>query len=273
MTGAPHIHLRQGPEDATQRWFMDFEDVPETLLHDMIIELLKLVLRYRYRDRDVVIGSNVACRWDPDDRRIGVDPDVILVEPAPPEAETLKSLQVWRPDHHPPKLAIEIVSETNATKDYKEGPVRMSRLGAEELWLFDPERHGPTLEDLGGPFVLQLWRRPEKGGDMERIYAGDAPAFSPVLGAWIVTTNGGTRLRIAEDREGKRLWPTKDEAQAARADAEGARADAEAQAREVAEETAAAEAMRADEEARARRAAEAEVRRLRALLEQTMDEE
>ncbi len=106
------------------------------------IKLLKLVLRYRYRDRNALATSNVACRWDPNDARVGVDPDVILVEPAPPEGEALKSLRVWLPEHQAPKLAVEVVSETNAAKDYKEGPARMARLGAEELWIFDPELHG-----------------------------------------------------------------------------------------------------------------------------------
>ncbi len=227
MTSAPVIHLRYGLEE-NERWFMELEDVPETFLHDAIIELLKLTLRYRYRDRNALVTSNVACRWDPNDARVGVDPDVILVEPAPPESEALKSLRVWLPKHQPPKLAIEVVSETNATKDYKEGPARMARLGAEELWIFDPELHGPTLDDLGGPFELQIWRRLAAGDhvDMERLHAGPAPAYSPALKAWVVTTDGGKRLRVADDAEGTCLWPTEAEAEAEARHAETARADA-----------------------------------------------
>ncbi len=46
MTSAPNIW---GPEEA-QRWFMDLEDVPETHLHAVTIQLLLLVLGYRFRD-------------------------------------------------------------------------------------------------------------------------------------------------------------------------------------------------------------------------------
>ncbi len=242
------------------RWLMDLDDVPETFLHDVIIELLKLVLKYRYRDRNAIVTSNVACRWEPKDERVGVHPDVILLEPAPPEGEALKSLRVWEPGHQPPKLAIEIVSETNAAKDYDEGPLRLGRLGAEELWIFDPELHGPSND--GGPFVLQIWRRSATGpGQMEPVHKGDAPAFSPVLNAWVVTAEGGRRLRIADDAQGLQLWPTKDEAEAEERQVEAEARRVEAEARRVE-----AEARRV--EAEARRAAEAEVQRLKALLDE-----
>lgn len=228
MTSAPVIHLRYRLEE-NERWFMELEDVPETFLHEAIIELLKLVLKHRYRMPNALVTSNLACRWDPEDRRVGVDPDVILVEPAPPDGEALKALCVWLPGHEPPKLAVEVVSEANADKDYREGPARMARLGAEELWIFDPELHGPRLDDLGGPYVLQIWRRFAVGDhvDMERVHAGPTPAYSPALDAWVVVTDGGKRLRIADDAQGRRLWPTTAEAQMEARRGEAARADAE----------------------------------------------
>ncbi len=224
MTSAPAIHLRYGLEE-NQRWLMELEDVPETLLHDLIIELLKLVLKHRFRNRNALIASNMACRWDPDDHRVGVDPDIILVDPAPPEGDALKSLQVWRPDHHAPKLAIEVVSETNAVKDYVEGPARLARLGAEELWIFDPELHGPEIN--GGPFALQIWRRLASGDhvEMEQVHAGNTPAYSTVLDAWVVTTDGGMRLRISDDADRTKMWPTHAEA----AESRVAEAEAEIQ--------------------------------------------
>ncbi|MEM7675658.1 MAG: Uma2 family endonuclease [Myxococcota bacterium] len=213
MVNAQALH-NLGGNDQNQRWFMDFEDVPETLLHDTIIELLKLIFKHRFSDSSALVASNMACRWDPNDARVGVDPDVILVMPAPPEGDALKSLRVWQPDHRPPKVAIEVVSETNADKDYIEGPARLAKLGAEELWIFDPELHGP--KHTGGPFVLQVWRR--IGDQMERVYAGSAPAYSPELEAWLVTTDD-KRLRIADDKRGINLWLTSYEAEKNRADA------------------------------------------------------
>ncbi len=252
MTSAPNIQLRNGTTDA--RWLMDLEDMPDTQLHASIIQLLLLVLDHRFRDRNALVTTNLPCRWEPEDERVGVNPDVILVEPAPPGGETMaiESLRVWLPDHPPPKLAVEVVSKTNPEKDYKEGPARLSRLGAEELWIFDPDLHGPPLDELGGPFVLQIWRRPDTGGPMQRIHAGDTPAHSPVLDAWVVTTNDGKQLRIADDADGTRMWPT-------RGEAAEERAVAEAKARKAETETRKAETARAD-------AAEAELRRLRAQL-------
>ena len=245
MTSAPHL---LGPKD--QRWFMDLEDVPDHPLHDAIIALLMLILQHRYRGQDALVARNLGCRWEPSDRRVGVDPDIVLIAPAPPD--DLSTLQIWLPDHPPPKLAVEVVSETNAAKDYQEGPLRMARLGAEELWIFDPELHGP--HEQGGPVVMQIWRR--VGDRMERIHAGDAPAYSPALGAWTVlrhTEDGRPRLRVAEDDAGALLWPTEAEAAAAQAQKEAERAD---------------DAAARAEEAEARaEAAASEIQRLRALLD------
>jgi hypothetical protein len=58
------------------------------------------------------------------------------------------------------------------------------------------------------------------------VFAGDAPAYSDELGAWLVVTDGGTRLRLADDEAGERLWRTGEEAERAQAQAERARADA-----------------------------------------------
>ena len=279
MTSAPNIHLRHGPEDG-QRWFMDLEDVPESHLHAAIIQLLMLVLGHRFPK--ALVSTNLPCQTNPQDLRFGVNPDVLLVDPKPPipaGAVDIDALRVWQDDYVPPKLAVEVVSKSNAVKDYRDGPARHQRIGTQELWLFDPERHGPRLETLGGPYVLQIWQ----GG--ERLYAGDGPGYSPALGAWAVVTDAGLRLRMAEDRAGTQLWLTHGEAVEARASAEAkarqaaeTRADAEAKERQVAEARADAEAKerqvaeaRADAEAKGRKAAEAEVLRLRALLSQIDD--
>ncbi len=70
------------------------------------------------------------------------------------------------------------------------------------------------------------------------MYQGAGPAYSRELRAWLVVTDAGARLRLAEDAAGKRLWPTVEEEERAEKEAERSR----------------------------REAAEAEVARLRALL-------
>jgi hypothetical protein len=107
--------------------------------------------------------------------------------------------------------------------------------------------------------VLQVYRR-VRPNEFRCVYQGEGPAFSRELGAWLVVTDGGERLRIADDAAGTRLWPTASE-EARRASEEARRASEEAR-------RASEEARRASEEAQqARAVAEAENARLRAELE------
>jgi Uma2 family endonuclease len=215
------------------RWLLDEDDVPESPLHDLVIDLITRVLRawVRRTGRDLSVHRNIALRWNPAKHRMGCDPDVCVEEPALPETET--SILLWKPGHTPPRVAVEVVSEGTAAKDYLDNPDRYAACGAGELCIFDPLLLGP--EESGGPWPLQVYsRRP--GGRFLRVYAGEGPAFSEVLGAWWVITEGGRRLRIADDEEGAALWPTDEEraeAEVAARDAEIAVRDAEIAARDA----------------------------------------
>ena len=61
--------------------------------------------------------------------------------------------------------------------------------------MIDPKRVGPSFH--GGPFRIQVWRRGQDD-TLRRTYAGEGPAFSPELGAWLVAVDEGRRLRFAE---------------------------------------------------------------------------
>lgn len=204
---ARRIEIVYDVADADERWVLEEENVPESALHDEIILLLVELLKAwaRRSARDVRVGRNLALRWNKALPQVGVDPDVYVVEPAPPEGDDTTSLCTWKPGHVAPRVAIEVVSETTAEKDYAEGPEKYAASGTGELWVFDPLKAGPTLR--GGPFVLQVWRRDAKGR-FRRVYAGAGPAQSEALGAWLVVTDGGRRLRVAEDTEGLHLWLT-----------------------------------------------------------------
>lgn len=211
-------------------WLLEEEDVPETPLHDAIIELLMLILKHRAAgEASVLVARNLGCRWNPADARVGTDPDVVWIEPAPPEGEDLSTLRVWAPGHTPPRVAVEVVSESDPEKDYLEAPLRCARLGARELWVFDPKGLGPNI--TGGPFVVQVWRlnhgpQSSSSPQMTRIYDGQGPAYSPELDAWLHVTDDGRRLRLAGDEAGEHLWPTPAEAERSRADAEKSRVEA-----------------------------------------------
>lgn len=226
----------------SERWVLE-DDVtmPDSSEHEAAITLMKEVLRawVARTGRDARVFGNLAVRWTEEHPTVGVDPDVCLVEPAPPEAR-LQSLLTWTPGHHAPTVAIEIVSRRTAKKDYLEGPAKYAASGVRELWIFDPERRGRGWS--GGPWTLQVWRRDEEG--FRQVFKGDAPAYSEAIGAWIVVTDAGTRVRVADDPAGERLWLTDAETERARADAERVRADAErARADELAARVAALEAQ------------------------------
>ncbi len=227
------VGLVFGVNEPPGGWLLEEDEVPETPLHDAIVELLVRIMKNRVRmmEANALIARNLGCRWNPGDARVGTDPDVVWIEPAPPEGREFKTLQVWLPTHRPPRVAVEVVSEVTARMDYLQAPVRCARLGARELWVFDPKHFGPS--DTGGPFTVQVWRLSDDPSlpvpTIDRIHAGDGPAYSPELDAWLHVTDGGLRLRIAADRNGDALWLTDDEEATQRAEAARRRAEGEEQ--------------------------------------------
>ncbi len=229
------VRLVYEVEARDDEFLLEEETMPETPIHDQAIQLLVLLLQaWAARvGRDVLVARNLACRTDPADVRRGVDPDVCVIEPPPPDLDTLTQLRLWEPGHVAPWLAIEVVSESTADKDYQKAPVSYARLGTQELWIFDPKREG--VGEMGGPYRVQVWRR--ERDRMERVYAGEGPAWSEGLGAWLVVVDGGRKLRLAGDEAGTQLWPTaaeqeraereRAEARAAQAQTERERAEAE----------------------------------------------
>jgi len=236
-------------------WYLhDGFNMPVSVEGDQRGEVLRrsFEVRARREGRDASMHINVALRWDRARRGVGVDPDVMWVEPAIPPGH--KSVLTWREGHHPPRVAVEIVSEDNAEKDYNRGPAKYGASGTRELWVFDPDGYGRT-KDGRGPWVLQVWRH-DKRGRFRRVCMGDGPAYSTELGAWLVVVD--ETLRVADDEAGTRLWPTtdeeRDEAEAKARDAEAKARDAEAKTRDAEAKTRDAEAARDAAEAKARAA-------------------
>ncbi len=228
--------------------------MPESIVHDQAVELLKALLAaWAARAGRALVVRNLAVRWDEAQPQVGVDPDVCVLSPPPPDAADLRSVRTWMPGHAAPALAIEVVSETNPHKDYVLAPEKYAASGTGELWIFDPLLAGPVSR--GGPLRLQIWQR---GGDdkFTRVYAGDGPAFSPFLRAFVMPTDEGRRLRIAEDAEATKFWLTAEEAERAAKETERAAKETERTAKEA--ERAAKETERAAKEAALARVAELE---------------
>jgi hypothetical protein len=196
--------------------------VPEAPIHDEVAEALKLLLRaWAARSPGQLrIARNLAIRWLEQHPRTGIDPDVCVLSPPPPDLDDLGSLCLWKPGHTAPTLCFEIVSVNHPYKDYVALQDRYAAMGTHELIVFDPLLAGP--KSLGGPAPLQLWRR-DANRAFERIHFGDAPVYSEVLDAWVIAE--GRKLFIADDRAGKRRWLN--EAQQNRLEAEQNRLEAE----------------------------------------------
>jgi Uma2 family endonuclease len=230
-TGSPGgAELRYRLESFREEWIIPEVPVPESAWHDGCLELLKalLVAWVARTERDAAVFRDIAVLMRPENRKVGFNPDVCVVEPAPERAPVLESMKLW--EHSPPRLAFEVVSPNHPYKDYAIVPEKCAVTGIDELVVFDPLLAGPR--SLGGPWLLQVWQRTPDGA-FERVYTGDGPARSYLLDAWLVPNRLDRRLRIADKADGSELWLTPEEVALERAKQAIAHA-AEAQRREQA---------------------------------------
>ena len=232
----PHVAIRFEVPWTHPSWVLKDETVPESSVQDNAARTMDSTWRgwARRLRRAVTVHRNLAVRWNPRNPRIGVDPDVCLLEPPPATPDVaLTSLRTWEPGNDPPRVAFEVVSENNADKDYGAGPRKHAAAGVGELWVFDPLRLGP--DDDGGPWALQVWDR-DDDDVFRRVYAGDGPAWSEFFGAWLVASSDGMLLRMSDDAEGTKLWPTEaEETERERAEKERERVEKERALARVAE--------------------------------------
>jgi Uma2 family endonuclease len=215
MSSTPsRVAIRYEVPRSSPDWTLPEVPVPESVLHDQTVLLVQqLLAAWVERMRvSAQVARNLAVRWDEQRPKVGIDPDVCVIEPRTPEGDELTSLCTWKSGHAPPKLAIEVVSAGHPYKDYAEAPEKYAACGIEELWIFDPKLEGPKR--AGGPHRIQVWRR--VGDEFVREYAGPGPAWSEAVKAWLVATAEGERLRISDDDAGTRWWRTSDEEARAR---------------------------------------------------------
>jgi Putative restriction endonuclease len=259
--GLAAVSVRYAVRSAPEAWVLPEGLVPESIPHQAAAERLKLLLdAWSARtERNVRIASNLAVRFLENTPSVGIDPDVCVLEPPPPNADDLSSLCLWKPGHVAPPLCFEIVSASHPYKDYATIQDRYAALGTRELCVFDPLLAGPVA--LGGPVALQMWRR-DAMGLFERVHFSDEPAYSVGLEAWLHPA--GRMLEIADDPQGRHRWPSGEERERAekereRAEKERERAEKERERAEKERERAEKERERAAREALERRVAELEV--------------
>jgi Uma2 family endonuclease len=223
------VSVRYAVRSIPEAWVLTEDTMPESIPHDDVAHYLRLVLMaWAARSPHTVrVARNLAIRWLEEMPQIGIDPDLCLLWPPPPNVERLSSLRLWLPGHEPPPLCIEIVSANHPHKDYATIQDRYAAIGTRELIVFDPLRAGPAA--LGGPVALQLWRRDDVGL-FERVHFGDEPLYSKVLEAWFVAD--GELLRIKDTPHGATCWLTAEEHERAAKEHERAAKEHERAAKE-----------------------------------------
>lgn len=199
---------------ANEDWVLGEEKVPESRPHDLVAERIRaLLMAWAERaGRRVAVCRNLAVRWEEDRPTIGVDPDVCVLEPPPPDADEMLSLCLWQTGHFAPILAVEVVSTSRSDKDYSQSPEKYASNGTRELWVFDPKMAGPRR--LGGPHRFQVWRR-DADDSFRRVYAGEGPVWSEAVRGWLFATAEGRALSIADDEQGTSWWMTREESERA----------------------------------------------------------
>ncbi|HET9957504.1 MAG TPA: Uma2 family endonuclease [Polyangiaceae bacterium] len=220
------VAIRYAVSVKPEAWEIPEVPVPEATAHDAAVLRIYLLLSAWAAARgNCRVARNLALRWLENYPRTGIDPDVCVISPAPADFESLTSLRLWEPSRTPPVFCAEVVSASHPYKDYSEIHERYAAAGVFELVVLDPGLFGPKA--LGGPVLLQLWRR-DASGAFERLHFGDGPVFSQALDAWISVIAG--QLLISSDQAGVDRWLTGEEralAEMERALAEKERALAE----------------------------------------------
>ncbi len=218
MLARASVSLRYPVRPRPDAWVLPEGTVPESTAHAAaVLQIYLLLAEWAARQAGQVrVARNLAVRWLETHPQSGIDPDICVMDPPPPDSERdLSSLCLWKPGHVVPRFCVEVVSANHPYKDYVEIVERYASLGAPELLVFDPLLQGPR--SLGGPVPLQLWRR-DATGTFERAHFGDQPVHSNALDAWFIAEP--PRIIIARDRAGTQPWLT--EAERERAEKEHA---------------------------------------------------
>lgn len=227
----------------------DGKPMAESDLHrQRMVDLIE-ALSQHFMGQEVYVSGNLLLYYERGNPKACLSPDVLVtLDRSPHPRETYK---LWE-EGKAPELVIEVTSRTTRKKDTHHKKNLYECLGVQEYLLFDPR--GDYLEPR-----FQVYRR-------------SGSRFLPVL---TPTTTGYTspslnlNFRVVDEQlrvfDRERLLPTPAE-QAKWAREESARAEREAARAER-------EAARAEREAARAQEAEAELSRLRALLQQQGQEQ
>jgi Uma2 family endonuclease len=221
----------------------DGKPLGETDLHRNLMTDLIFALKWFLHNVRAYVAGNLFVYFEEGNNKAFVAPDVFVVLGV--DQRDRRTYRAWREGDRLPDVVIEPTSKKTRKIDQTIKPPLYARLGVREYFLFDP--YGDYLAPR-----LQGYRLVSGAYEPMQEY----PLRSSVLG--LELREEENTLRLYNPHTGVRL-PTAAEVELARRAAEEARAAAE-------ERLIAEAAARREAEARAT-AAEAELARLRALLE------
>lgn len=172
------------------------ETVAEHAIHQRIVDLLwaGFVARYAGRD-DVAVHARLA--WFPDraDTRVRLDPDVLIAFGRPPAPRS--SYRTWDEDGVAPTVLVEVWSDGDTDRGYRQRLARARRHGVEEVVLIDP--FAP-----GGVRVEHLVADPDDPSRFRTAAVSAAGGDAIAIRRLGITACGGPELVVA-DEHGR--WP------------------------------------------------------------------
>lgn len=188
---------------------------------EWMIRIFEL-LRYRYQEQRVYIGSDLLVYYVEGDPRRFIVPDVFLVLDC--ERGRRRTFRTWE-EGRSPDVVFEVTSHSTRREDGIFKPRKYGQIGVQELFLYDP-----TADYLEPPLQGIHF---EDGEPIPMTTDSSGSLRCETLGLQLSLDD--VRLVIADSRTGEELLTEAEAERAARTEAE-ARAEAEAAARRAAEE-------------------------------------
>jgi len=176
---------------------------------------LRDLLKWRYRDRQVYVGSDLIIYYQEGEPLRSIVPDGFVVLGHSPHLRRI--FKTWDEDNRVPDVAFEFTSLSSKIKDTVQKPEIYASIGVTEYFIYDCER-----EYLNPP--LQGFRL---DGDHYEAIERDADSAFQCQTLGLKLRIEGDKLAIYDSVTGKQLL-TEAEAEAERAEAEAGRAEAEA---------------------------------------------
>jgi Uma2 family endonuclease len=216
------------------QYYYDFHPTEEDLMgetawHDSLIDYLKAVLRWLFREQACAMYSDLNFYQTRNYHEYPVAPDIAVIK-----GISYRYTRNWvlATGDRPPQVIFEILSEETWKKDVYEKSSKYASMSVQEYFAYDP--HEPPIRRGNVPRLLG-WRLDSQRKEMVELEANhEGWLWSEQLESWLVPD--GPYLRLYDREHQMRL--TGEEAQAHQAEIEAERAEAATEQAKAANERA-----------------------------------